>query len=148
MKKNNSNKELNVFNKTLYVFIVTIIFTLAFTLLIKKQQGDNLGDITNTSFNVKSVYGKTLVAKDLDMIYPKYYVAYFDGNDYIIHTFNYYNTESQYDLEFQRLLYSIVDYNHNDNMIRCELTRGIGNYDYVKNIFKDIVNANNLTFLE
>ena len=148
MKNNNSSKELNIFNKTLYVFIVAITFTFAFTILIKKQQGNNLADIANDSLNVRSVYGKTLVAKDMDMIYPKYYVAYFDGNDYLIHSFNYYNTESQYDLEFQRLLYSIVDYNKDDNLIRCELNRGVGSYDYVKNNFNDIVNAKNLTFVE
>lgn len=148
MKKNKSNKELNVFNKTLYVFIVAITFTFAFIILIRKQNGDNLGDVAINSFDGQSIYGKKLVARDMDMIYPKYYVAYFDGNDYIIHTFHYYNTESQYELEFQRLRYSIVDYNKGDNMIRCDLTRGLGSYDYVKNNFGDIVKSKNIVFVE
>ena len=60
-----------------------------------------------------------------------------------IYVYNYYDTVSQYELEYNRLIDDIVDYNEKDKMIRCILHRGYGTYDEVLNNFTLLVdNAN------
>lgn len=137
------------FRKGLYLLAVIIVFSLAFVVLIKKQYGDKrLGDVVSNEFNVKTVYGKQIVAQDMDSIYSKYYVAYIYDGGYIIHTFNYYNTSSQYELEFNRLIDSIVDYNAKENMIRCFHSSGYLSYDFVKANFGDLINKSNIRIVE
>ena len=69
-------KQEKNFNKFIYVFIVALGFTFAFVLLIDKQQKDQLADIRNETFYQSTITGKQIVAKDLDTIYPKYYIFY------------------------------------------------------------------------
>lgn len=140
-------QELSIFNKILYLFIVIIIFGFAFVVLVNKQQNSTLADI-NSVFKIKTEYNKRLVAQDMDTIYSKYYVVYFYDNMYELHSFNYYETVSQFDLEFNRLLDNIVDYNRKENMIRCYDLKGIGNYQYVKDNLTTIVGVNNLKIYE
>lgn len=145
MKNKNKEKEeeLSSFNKVLYLFIVVIIFGFAFAILINKQQNSTLADISG-AFNVKTINNRILVSQDMNSIYPKYYVAYFYDDVYEIHTYNYYNTVSQFDLEFNRLLDKIIDYNRKDNMIRTYDLRGVGTFKYVKDNLESIVGVNNL----
>ena len=146
-KKKEQQGELSNFNKVLYLFIVVIVFGFAFVVLVNKQHNSSLADI-NGSFNVRTEYNKRLVAQDMNTIYPKYYVAYFYDGMYEIHSFNYYNTVSQYDLEFNRLLSDIVDYNRKESMIRTYDLKGVGTYEYVKENFESIVGVNNLKIYE
>lgn len=142
-------KGRRTFRKIVCLLAVIIVFSLAFVLLIKKQYGDKrLGDVASNGFEVKTIYGKQIVAQDLDAIYPKYYVAYIYDGGYVIHTFNYYNTNSQYELEFNRLLDSIVDYNAKENMIRCFHSSGYSPYDFVKENFGDLINNPNIVIFE
>ena len=89
---------------------------------------------------------KQLVFEDLDSVHPKYYVLYYDNTDgsYIIHGFNFYQTDSQYELEFHRLLNSILDYNYNDYMIRYLYDSGRGSYNEIVSQLNSIVGSNNI----
>ena len=141
------NKKMNDNDKSmkfLCTFIVVIAFTLAFALLINKQEKNNLADVGNNKFSITPERGKVIVAKDMAMIYPKYYVVYFDNDMYSIYAFNYYETISQYNLEFNRLIDSIVDYNKNEKMIRVLHSRGYGSYDDVLEELSVLVNSNEL----
>ncbi len=133
-------------NKILCLFIVVIAFTLAFALLISKQEGNTelLADIKDNNFNVQPEVGKTIVAKDMTAIYPKFYVVYIDDFAYSIYEFNYYETISQYNLEYNRLINSIVDYNVKDKMIRTIHSRGYGTYDEVLNNLSMLVGCSDL----
>ena len=131
--------------KLLCLFIVIIAFTLAFVLLINKQQQDvYYANMKNNTFSVKPEYGKTIVAKDLKAIYPKYYVVYINDDEFSLYVFNYYETTSQYNLEFNRLIDKIVDYNAKDKMIRYLHSRGYGSYDEVLSNLSTLVESDNL----
>ena len=142
MKNKNNDKSV----KYLSVFIVVIAFALAFGLLINHQQNNNLNlaDASNNNFTVMPEEGKVIVAKDLEAIYPKYYVIYFDDDMYSVYVYNYYETVSQYNLEFNRLIDKIVDYNKNKKMIRYLLGRSYGTYDEVIGNLSIILECDNL----
>ena len=84
------------------------------------------------------------MARDSSAIYPKYYVVYVSGNEYTAYVYNYYDTVSQYTLEFNRLLDKIVDYNEKDKMIRYLYDRGYGTYNEVLNNLEMLVDSSNL----
>ena len=143
-KKREVNKQSNG-TKFLCLFIVIIAFALAFVMLINKQKNNALyGNMNGNSFSVKPEYGKTIVAKDLNAIYPKYYVVYVSDNEYSLYVFNYYETVSQYNLEFNRLIDKIVDYNAKDKMIRYLQGEGYGTYSEVLNNLSTLVESDNL----
>lgn len=132
-------------NRVLQIVGICILFVFAFLLLIDKQRKDNLGDIADTSFGVATIKGQRLVVRDLDSIYPHYLVVYFDNsNNYVIHSFNFYQTESQYDLEYHRLLNHIIDYDRSEYMIRYTYQKGVGSYDYVFNNIENVTGIKNL----
>lgn len=142
------DKNKIVFNKVLYLSIIIIVFGFAFWLLIRNQYNESKnGDISN-NFAYHTIAGKQIVAQDLDSIYSKYYVAFIYQNGYIVHAFNYYNTASQYELEFNRLIDLIVDYNAKNNMIRSFYTKGTDDYNYVKDNFKSIIGKDNIKVYE
>ncbi len=144
MKKSKKKKEDNG-TKFLCLVIVVIAFTLAFVLLIKKQFDNTyLNDVTGSKLNVTPEIGKTIVAKDTGSIYPKYYVVNVNDNQYSIYVYNYYETVSQYNLEFNRLINSIVDYNVKDKMIRYIHSRGYGTYYEILNNLSTLVECTNL----
>ena len=130
--------------KYLCLFIVVIAFTFAFMLLINKQNNSYMNDINEGGFNITPEVGKVIVAKDMDAIYPKYYVVYVNDDNYSIYVYNYYETISQYELEYSRLIDKIVDYNEKDRMIRYMFDRGYGTYNEVLSNLSMIVDSNNL----
>ena len=130
--------------KYLCLFIVVIAFTFAFMLLINKQNNSYMNDINDGGFNIRPVNGEIIVARDMDAIYPKYYVVYTSEDNFTIYVYNYYETVSQYELEYHRLLDSIVDYNEKDKMIRYILHRGYGTYDEVLNNLSLLVDSTNI----
>ena len=136
-KKDNSTKYL-------CLFIVVVAFSLAFALLINRQQNGGYMNDVNNSFSVKPQVGKVIVARDLNAIYPKYYVVYTDDGEYSIYVYNYYETSSQYELEYNRLIDDIVDYNAKDKMIRYLYDRGYGTYNEVLNNLAMIVGSDNI----
>ena len=136
-KKDNSTKYL-------CLFIVIVGFAFAFALLIDKQKDGYMNDANEGSFTVKPEVGKVIVARDMDAIYPKYFVVYTEDDSYSIYVYNYYETASQYDLEYNRLIDKIVDYNASEKMIRYIYDRGYGTYNEVLNNLSVIVNCNNL----
>ena len=113
-------------------------------LLINKQNNSYMNDITDGGFNIKPVEGEIIVARDLNAIYPKYYVAYTHDDNFAVYVYNYYETVSQYELEYNRLIDSIVDYNEKDKMIRYILYRGYGTYEEVLNNLSIIVESSNI----
>ena len=135
--------------KILGLVVIVVLFVFAFILLINKHTA-NLGDVINTSFNYQTIPGNQLVAKDKDSIYPRYFVVFFNNknNKYIIHSFNYYETGSQYDLEYSRNMENVIDYNVNENMLRIKYSEGYGSYTMVKNNLKALVEVNNLEIYE
>ncbi len=139
MKKKNNNFSL--------VLGIIILFVFAFIILIDKQneRNLNLGDVAS-KFTVTKVVNQRMVIQDLECIYPKYYVIYFDNTDntYIIHSFNYYQNKEQYDLEFNRLRKYIVDYNYEDYTIRYVYKKGYGNYDDLLANIYDVIEGDNL----
>ena len=136
-------KGMNNSTKYLCLLLVIVVFVGAFVLLINKQN-DYMNDIAEGGFNVKPEVGKVIVARDMNAIYPKYYVVYTNEDDYSIYVYNYYETVSQYELEYNRLINDIVDYNEKDKMIRYIYDRGYGTYNEVLNNLSMIVNCNNL----
>ena len=131
--------------KYLCLFIVVIAFTFAFVLLIDKQRNSEyMNDITDGGFSVKPEEGKVIVARDMSAIYPKYYVVYTNDDSYSIYVYNYYETVSQYELEYNRLINSIVDYNAKDKMIRYIYDRGYGTYNEVLSNLSMLVDCNSL----
>jgi len=133
-------------NMKIFTTILSIIiFILAFILLINKNS-NNQGDIKETSFNILPSFNERIVVEDMDSIYKRYFVIYLDNTDntYIVHSFNYYNTLSQYELEFQRLKETVVDYNINEYYIRYLYKKGIGTYQDVLNNLKNIINSRNI----
>lgn len=131
--------------KFLCLFIVIIAFTLAFVFLINKQQLDvYYANVNGNKFSVKPEEGKTIVAKDLKAIYPKYYVAYIYDDEYSLYVYNYYETTSQYNLEFNRLIDKIVDYDAKNKMIRYLQSRGNGTYSDVLSNLSTLVESDNL----
>lgn len=137
-KKDNSKK-------LMCLFIVIIVFTLAFVLLINKQREDEyLADIMENNLNVKPEVGKIIVARDMHAIYPKYYVIFIDNNHYSLYVYNYYETVSQYNLEFNRLIDKIVDYNIKEKTIRYLDHRGYGTYYEVINNLSSITECREL----
>lgn len=143
MRKKKNKKEKSTI-KLLYLFIVIIVFTIAFLLLINKQKEETLADTIESNFNIKKETGKVIVARDMYSIYPKYYVIYFNNNAYSFYVYNYYDTVSQYNLEFNRLIDKIVDYNIKDKMIRYLDSRGYGAYNEVLNNLSSITNCKEL----
>lgn len=131
--------------KYLSLFIVIITFTFAFMLLINKQNSNSyMNDINEGGFNITPEVGKVIVARDMNAIYPKYFVVYTNTDNYSIYVYNYYDTISQYELEFNRLIDKIVDYNEKDKMIRYIYDRGYGTYNEVLNNLSMLVDCNNL----
>lgn len=128
----------------LCMFLVVIAFTFAFMLLINKQNNNYMNDINDGGFNVTPEVGKVIVARDMDAIYPRYFVIYTDEDIYTIYVYNYYDTVSQYELEYSRLIDDIVDYNEKDKMIRYLFDRGYGTYNEVLNNLSVLVGVNNL----
>ena len=145
MGKKKVDKNVEKIQKLFYLGAVVIVFVMAFMLLIKKNQNDNLADVVMDNFNVKTITGKQLVVKDLNYTYPKYYVIYFGPSDsFDVHAFNYYQNKGQYESEFKSLFNNIIDYNNNKKMIRVLYTRGIGSYQKVLDNLTTILNSNNL----
>ena len=145
MKKTNKKKQKDNSMKFLCMFIVLIAFSFAFALLISKQQKDEyLDDIKGNNSSFYPQVGKVIVAKDLNAIYPKYYVVNINDGEYAIYEYNYYETISQYNLEFNRLIDKIVDYNAKDKMIRCLHSRGYGDYYALLDELPTLVGSNNL----
>ena len=143
MKKNKKNNGKR--NKFLYLIIVIVAFSLAFILLINKQNRDTYYlNMKDNNFSVSPQYGKTIVARDEKAIYPKYYVVFVDNNQYSIYVYNYYDTISQYNLEFNRLLDKIVDYNEKDKMIRYIHSKGYGTYNEIFDNLTVLVENENL----
>lgn len=140
-------KEEDIFNKILYLFIVVIGFTFAFSLLINKHQESSLADVYNEYFHESTIVGKQIVAKDVDCFYPKYYIALFMGMDYVVQEINYYETESQFKLDFSRNTYRIIDYDKSKKMIHNEITVGRGIYTEVLNDFASIVGAEKIVII-
>ena len=70
MKKNNLSMKIGII----------ILFMFAFIILIGKQQEREniLADIVDNEFYLRTIPSKQLVVKDLDAIYPRYYVVYFE----------------------------------------------------------------------
>ncbi len=133
-------------NKKIFTSILSIIiFIIAFILLINKNN-DNQGDIKETSFNIMPLSNERIVLEDMDSIYKRYFVIYLDKTDntYIIHSFNYYNTLSQYELDFHRLKETIVDYNINEYYIRNFYKEGMGTYQEVFRNLENIINLRNI----
>ena len=131
--------------KFLCLVIVIMAFGLAFGLLIKKQFDNSyLNDVSANKLNVIPEVGKTIVAKDNNAIYPKYYVVNISGDAYSIYVYNYYDTISQYELEFNRLINSIVDYNSKNKMIRYIHSRGYGTYYEILSNLPILVECDNL----
>ena len=133
-------------NKKIITTILSIIiFIIAFILLINKNTS-NQGDIKETSFNITPEYQKRIVLEDMDSIYKRYFVIYLDNTDntYIVHSFNYYNTQSQYELEFHRLKEKILDYNINEYYIRYVYSDGFGSYNDVLNNLENITDSRNI----
>ena len=144
-KKREVKKQQSSGTKFLCLFIVVIAFTLAFVFLINKQQQDvYYANMKDNKFSVKPEEGKVIVAKDLNAIYPKYYVAYINDDEFSLYVYNYYETSSQYDLEFNRLIDKIVDYNAKDKMIRYLQSRGYGTYSNVLSNLPSLVECDNL----
>ncbi len=143
MKKLNKRK-IN-YDKRIRIGII-ILFIFAFIILINKQkENNNLADIIDNKFYTRTVLNKQIVVRDLSAIYPKYFVFYFDNTDntYFVHSFNYYQTDSQYELEFYNHLKNIIDYNYSDYMIRYFYDNGIGNYNSVIDEIGIIINSDN-----
>ena len=130
--------------KYLCLFIVVIAFTFAFMLLINKQNNSYMNDINDGGFNITPEVGERIVARDMNAIYPRYFVVYTDEDTYSIYVYNYYDTISQYDLEFNRLIDKIVDYNEKDKMKRYLYDRGYGTYNEVLANLSMLVDSNNL----
>ena len=130
--------------KYLCLFIVVLVFTFAFMLLINKQKDSYMNDINEGSFEVRPKEGEVIVARDMEAIYPKYYVVYFSDDNFTIYSYSYYDTVSQYELEYNRLINSVVDYNEKDKMIRCLIDRGYGTYEEVLDNLSMLVDASNL----
>lgn len=147
MKTDEINGSKNVY-KFIGFFAITLSFVLVFVLLLNKHT-DNLGDKLESSFNYETIPLKQLVARNTDSIYPQYFVAFFakDGS-FIVHNFNYYETNSQYDLEYNRLFDKVIDYNPNQNMLRIKYYEGAGNYNEVKNNFGRIIGVDSLEIYE
>ena len=103
-----------------------------------------MNDITDGGFSIKPEEGKIIVARDMRAIYPKYYVARVDDDEFSIYVYNYYETTSQYELEYNRLIDNIVDYNIKDKMIRYLFGRGYSTYDELLNNLSTIVECKNL----
>lgn len=144
-KNKETKKKKKNGTKLLCLFVVIIAFTFAFMLLINKQQEDvYYANMKNNTFSVKPEYGKTIVAKDLKAIYPKYYVVYVTDDEFSLYVFNYYETTSQYNLEFNRLINKIVDYNAKDKMIRYLHSKGYGTYDEILSNLSTLVESDNL----
>jgi len=147
--KNQVNKQIeqrkDSSTKYLCLFIVIVAFTFAFTLLINKQKNSEyMNDIKENNFGIQPEVGKVIVARDMNAIYPKYYVVYVEEDNYSVYVYNYYETTSQYELEYNRLIDKIVDYNAKDNMIRYIYGRGYGTYNEVLNNLSQLVDSNNL----
>ncbi len=129
--------------KYLYLFIVVVAFAFAFLLLINMQKSVYMNDLEG-GFNITPEVGKVIVARDMTAVYPRYYVVYTDNDEYTIYVYNYYETTSQYELEYNRLIDRIVDYNEKDKMIRYLFDRGYGTYDVVLNNLSMLVDSTNL----
>ena len=143
--KKHQSKIQNNGTRFLCLFVVIVAFTMAFVLLINKQKEDvYYANMKGTGFSIKPEEGKTIVAKDLNAIYPKYFVIYVNDDEFSLYVFNYYETASQYNLEFNRLIDKIVDYNEKDKMIRYLHSRGYGTYDEVLKNLQTIVESDNL----
>ncbi len=140
-------KEEKIFNKVLYLFIVVVGFSFAFVLLINKQQDNNYGDVRNNYFNERTIMGKQIVARDKNSIYPRYYMALFMGNEYVVHVINYYETESQYNLDFSRDTFTILDYDRSKKMIRNAVTKGKGIFTDVLNELDNIIGVDGLEII-
>ena len=125
---------------------VIILFVFAFIILIDKQNERNMGDVYSSVFGVTPIANERIVARDLNSIYPKYYVVYCDNTDdsYIIHSFNYYQNKEQYELEFSRLYKDIVDYDYENNMIRYVYSSGYDSYNELLNNLGIIVSTDNI----
>ncbi len=137
-KKDNSTKYL-------CLFIVVIAFTLAFTLLINKEKNSSyMNDINENNLGVTPQVGKVIVARDMGAIYPKYYVVYINDDEYSLYVYNYYDTTSQYNLEYNRLINKIVDYNAKEKMIRYLHSKGYGTYVDVLDSLSTLVESDNL----
>ena len=145
--KDVNKKNEKIFNKVLYLFIVVIGFSFVFVLLINKQQNASLGDVTRSYFKERTIENIQIVARDKDTIYPKYYMALFMDDEYVIHEVNFYETESQFNLEFSRETYRILDYDRSKKMIRKELKVGRGLYSEILNDFASVVGVDNLEIL-
>ena len=144
VNKQQVNNNQNWSTKYLCLFIVVVAFTFAFVLLINKQKNDSYLNDLNESLNITPEVGKTIVARDMNAIYPRYFVVNVDGEKYTIYVYNYYETISQYELEYNRLIDRIVDYNAKDKMIRYLYGRGYGTYGEVLNNLSQLVDSTNL----
>ena len=144
IKKVETKKQDNSM-KYLGLFIIIVVFAFSFAMLIDKQQKDSyMNDLNENGFNVKPQLGKVIVSRDMTAIYPKYYVVYVNEDEYSIYVYNYYETTSQYELEYARLINDIVDYNAKDKMIRYLFGKGYGTYNEVLSNLSVLVDCDNL----
>lgn len=136
--------------KIISLLAVFIVFVGAFVLLINKNKEENLADIgEQIPFNVQTIKGKQLVARDMNSSYPKFYVVYFGFDDeFDIHVYNFYNSFAEYHSEFNALMDNVLDYNAKEKMIRILYTKGVGEYEKVKNNLGEIVESDNLRIYE
>ena len=150
--KNSKTKKVSKGSFSIYLGII-LLFVAAFIFLIDKQysmSANKLADVLDSEINIRTIEGRQLVVRDMDAIYPKYFVIYFDNTDdtYIIHSFNYYQTDSQYELEFRNHLDRVVDYNYSDYMIRYVFDNGDGTFDSVKGKLSAIIGTDNYKIYE
>ena len=140
-----NKKKVKDYNKSMRIGII-ILFVFAFIILIDKQRDNEeiLGDIADSGY-FRSIPSKQIAVRDLSAIYPRYYVFYFDNTDntYIVHSFNYYQTDSQYELELYNHLKYVVDYNYEYYMIRYVYGKGQGNYNDMFEEISSIIDSNN-----
>lgn len=138
-------KKVKDYSKSMRIGII-ILFIFAFIILVDKQQNKEeiLGDILDNS-SFRTIPSKQIAVRDLSAIYPRYYVFYFDTTDntFIVHSFNYYQTDSQYELEFSNHLKYIVDYDYSDYMIRYVYKNGVGNYADMFEEISSIIDSDN-----
>ena len=143
--KNRKVKNVQVGNFTIYLGII-LVFISAFIILIDRHYNNEyLADVVNNEFIYRTIPGKQIVVRDMNAIYPKYFIIYFDNTDntYIAHVMHYYQTDSQYELEYYNNLDSIIDYNYDDYMIRCLYKKGHGTYQDVLEELSFLINSDN-----
>ena len=143
--KSKKKKEKDYSKSMRIGFIILFIF--AFIILVDKQREneETLGDILDNGDYFRSVPYKKIVVRDMEAIYPRYYVFFLDNTDntYVVHSFNYYQTDSQYELELNNHLKYVVDYDYSDYMVRYVFSKGEGKYNELFEEIGSIIDSDN-----